>query len=91
MSKVNNDSLLDRYYVWFKNNCPAVGPLYDDIRFEPFDESLRNKLHFVVDIDDKRSKFKYGVITARNNYNIEFGGNSVDWLVDFLNKWGIEA
>lgn len=75
---------LDTMYVWFKNNCPCVGGLYDDFRFA--DIETGNVLYTIC-IDDDRSDFKYEVWGRDNDFNgMLIGFNKQKELVDWLNS-----
>ncbi len=83
---INNDYILDNYYVWFKNNCPMVGRLYDDFRLEPLNDDLRDKLYFGVSCEDERNKNKYELFTARTGYKTEFVADNKKELLNIINN-----
>ena len=75
---------LDATYVWFKNNCPICGPLYDDFRFA---DIKTGDVIFTVCVDDKREASKYSVWGRANGFDGPIIGfsNSRD-LVKWLNQ-----
>ena len=59
---ITEPAILDNYYVWFKNNGPLDGPLYDDVRFEPL-AGGRCGRYFVVSQDCSYEKQKWTLYT----------------------------
>lgn len=49
---------LDNWYVWFKNNCPLNGPLYDDFRFADLETG---NVQFTIQINCCWNEYKYCV------------------------------
>ena len=87
IKKIDNDFILDNFYVWFKNNCPCVGPLYDDMRFEPINQKLRNKLYFLIQVNCPWNEMKFGIVTARNDYNTEIEFDTQKEVVEWINNF----
>ena len=63
---------LQNWYVWFKNNCPLNGPLYDDFRFA----DLKNgNVMFTIQLDccwNKKKYTVYGRKPTENGYTTFF-------------------
>ena len=49
---------LTKWYVWFKNNCPLNGPLYDDFRFADLETG---DVQFTIQLDCCWNEKKYTV------------------------------
>ena len=85
---ITEPAILDNYYVWFKNNCPLNGPLYDDVRFEPL-EGDRCGRYFVVSQDCPYEKQKWTLYTERSGFETpEFSCDKVREMEKYLNSQG---
>lgn len=77
---------LDNWYVWFKNNCPLNGPLYDDFRFAKLDTG---DVQMTIQINCCWNKHRYSV-WGRRGEDKEFEHESplfeTDSLKDLV-KW----
>ena len=75
---------LETSYVWFKNNCPLSGPLYDDFRIADIENN--NNL-IVVQIDCFRNESKYTVFERLDGFEKPiFKTDSSRELVKWFNK-----
>ena len=77
---------LDSHYVWFKNNCPAVGPLYDDIRISRSDDNGHSVNDIVISVRDKREEHNYVVYSNINDFaSPVFACDDARHLVKWIN------
>ena len=82
--------ILDNYYVWFKNNLLASGPLYDDVRFEPLSGNRDGK-YFVVTLDYPPAKAKWALFTERYGFGTpEFVCGNVREMIQHVDNLGAE-
>ena len=83
---------LDTMYVWFKNNCPLNGPLYDDFRFADLKTS---EVQFTIQISCCWNATKYAVYgrtpDGEGHWDEPlFGCDGVKTLISWLNQpWNL--
>ena len=76
------------WYVWFKNNCPLNGPLYDDFRLADLETG---EVQFTIQLDCCWNKKKYAVYgrTPDGEFHSDeplFETDSVRELINWFNK-----
>ena len=75
---------LDNWYVWFKNNCPLNGPLYDDFRFADLENG---NVQFTIQIACCWNKHRYCVYGRRNEFKEPlYECDSSRELIKWINK-----
>ncbi len=87
---ITDPFILDNYYVWFKNNCPLNGPLYDDVRFEPL-SGARDGKYFVIALDSPHERKKWALVTERYGFDApEFDCRDIREMIRYVNSIGPE-
>lgn len=87
VNMITDDYILDNYYVWLKNCCPASDdPLYNEYMFDPLNDDMRSDRSFGVISHDNREEYDYVVFTARNDYKNEAGTDYFYDLGDIINN-----
>lgn len=87
---ITDPYILDNYYVWFKNNCPVVGDLYDDVRFEPLSGDRDGK-YFVVSLDSPYESRRWTLFTERYDFGApEYECENVRDMVKYINSMAHE-
>lgn len=87
---ITDPFILDNYYLWLKNNCPMVGPLYDDVRFEPLDGERDGK-YFLVALNSPHEILRWTLITERFGFDKpEYECDNVRSMVKWINRLGCE-
>ena len=75
---------LENSYVWFKNNCPLVGNLYDDFRIADLESDVTL---MVIQINAPRHEKTYTVYERLTHYEkVVFSSNSAKELIKWLNE-----
>lgn len=70
---IDDNFLLDNYYVCFKNNCPVSNPLYDDFRLIPLEERKKDECRIIVACGHPcGNKYMYRITTMGNGNKAEF-------------------
>lgn len=84
IKKIINPTILDNMYVFFKNNCPLVGSLYDQFKFCDMETG---DVIYCICCDDKRSDYRYEVYGIENDFKEAIVGfNSSKELVKWFNN-----
>lgn len=86
--KVGGKVNLKDWYVWFKNNCPLNGPLYDDFRFARLDNG---EVQFTIQIDCCWNNYRFTIFGRTPDGESHwdeplFECNTVKELVNWLNS-----
>jgi len=75
---------LENMYVWFKNNCPLAGPLYDDFRIADIETG---DTLFIITINCFREEIRYIVYGGKNDFiDSLFETDKSRELVNLLNE-----
>jgi hypothetical protein len=83
IKQLKSENILNNHYVFFKNNCPMNGGLYDDFRFCDLESG---DVIYNINVDCPHFDFKYCLYEKENGFSEPSQKfNTTKELINYLN------
>lgn len=87
VKQIKNEKFTNNCYVFFKNNCPMFGPLFDSFKIVPIKDDGDARVLYSISISDKRLENTYAIYGRENDFEKPlFTTDYVKELVKYINN-----
>ena len=77
---------IDTHCIWFKNNCPMTGSLYDDIRISPINTNVHYNVGYSLGNGDTRQSEVWDTRKEDDDFTVKAGIENTKEAIALVNE-----